>query len=366
MSDEAATTAGTSADTETTTTPTEAGGEGHHTSYGSLSEEDQIIEQIRAEAQNAVDDKAEPVKEKPAAEAKPKAGETPAKPSKGTKFETPEAAVEAITAAWEAGDVDKLSKLTGKPKSFFQLNDAKWVAFRQEQAQVRSDKAAVQQERQKLTSDKALAKQEYGAAIQAARAYREGDYEKFVVLVGELAEEAYDVAQRKVIEGHIALDPNTKALRKQLKEQQAQIEELKNPKAKPVAEPTPAERRQTYENAVKAVQTELGTHQVSKVKDYERLVLSKVRDSWSERENTYTLSFEEAGDQIVDERRQEAEALGHAAPRKVPAKKTPELPSRSRAADARPADGERWMTEDLDDDEIIASLQRDRKAGRLK
>lgn len=363
--------------------PASTGNDTEHVGgFETVSEDDKIIEDIRKEARDAKDKEPSPAPKapakKPASTAKtpadaPAAGKTPA-PSDGEDTErtsAPNATVEAITKAFEAGDVDALARLTGKPKSFFQLNDAKWTTFRAEQAQVRQQAAQVKQGQAKLESDKAIARKEYGRAIAASRAYQDGDYEKFAELVGQLAGEDYDVAQRKVIEGHIALDPNTKALRKQLKEQQTQIEELRNPKPKPAPEATAEQRQQAYGNAIRAVQSELTNHPIVKVRGFENLVLEKVRDSWSPGDNAYTLGFEEAADAVIEERRAEAEGLGFAAKhpslaQRPPVRREPSVPSRARAADARSADGERWMKEDLDDDEIIASLEADRKAGRLR
>lgn len=350
-----------------------APGDQHIGGFETLDDDDAIIESIRKEARDA---KPEPAPAKPAVkakkapvDAKAHAPDSPA--PKAGSFETPTAALDAVTRAFEAGDIDTLAKLTGKPKSFFQLNDAKWGAFRQEQAETRRLATDTKQAQQKLQADKAAAKAEFGDAINAAVAYRDGDFEKFATLVEKLSGESYDVAQRKVIEGHIALDAPTKALRKQLAAQQLQIEELKKPKPAEVAkEPTPVERKAAYDRAVGEVTNELAGHAVSKVSGFQNLVLQKVKDSWSAADETYTMSFEDAADSVIEDRRAEAEALGFAAKHPAlsgrPRKTEPTIPSRSRAADARVADGEPWMTQDLDDDEIIASLERDRKAGRLR
>jgi len=113
----------------------------------------------------------------------------------------------------------------------------------------------------------------------------------------------------------------------------------------------------------------LAGHRIAKLPRFQEQVLAKVRQSWDPVDRAYTMSFADAADAIVEERAAEAEALGYRPALPAPAARAarpPSLPSRSRAADARTPEAEPWETEDLDDDQIIASIRRDIKAGRLK
>ncbi len=278
----------------------------------------------------------------------------------------------AIVAALESGDPKKIAKAIGKPEKFLEVTDAKWMAFREQQNAVRERDKQITTREHDYNEKVAGIRKEYGAAVKAAQAYREGRLSEFVTLVQELTGERYDDAQRKVIQGEIALDPNTKAMREE-------IAALKRERAAEKAELEKAKQTQTqqeqFQRAVDAVTADLASHRVSKVKGYQRDVLSRVRNSWDG--SDYTMSFEEAADAIMDEKDAEAEALGYArapalqaapAPRQLPAS-TGTVPPRSRAADARPADKEPWedpSQPDMTDDEILESIRRDLKSGRLK
>lgn len=365
MNDDTAAPGGAPAATTDTVAPTSE--TETSTSYETLGEDDVIIEQLKKEARTKKDtevDEAKPPVDK--TKDKDKSKDKPA--ASKTKFETPDAAVDAITKAFETGDVETLSKLTGKPKSFFDLNNEKWATFREKEQAVRIKDQAADLKLGALDKARKEAQAEFGTAIKAAKAYQDGDYEQFAVLVAELAGEDYDTAQRKVIEGAIAVDPATKELRKLVRDQAKAIEELKNPKAKDPERPSAEQQAEMYRKASQQVASELEGHAVTKIKGFERMVLDRVRDSYSDADKTYTLGFSEAADQVIEERKSEALALG-IVPKPVvqkPTERQTQIPPRGRAADARAPDGEPWLTQDLDDDDIIASLERDRKAGRLK
>lgn len=366
MSDEQAAT--TPAATAVSTT-TESG----FTPDPTVSEDENIINEIRHEAIKAKTDKS--VKELEDSEQESAAAE-PAKkeekdkektaPAKKHQYKDADEAVTAIVKAFESGDLDAVAKATGKPKSFFQLNDAKWAHFRGQQDQLRSERKAFEQDKSDFSQAEKLAQQKFGTAIQAAKAYRDGELDKFTVLVKELTGEDYAVAQRKVIQGVLGMDPKLKEAMKKNKELEEKLKQQEQPaKAK---EPTQEDRAQAYQQAVTAVKAELAGHVVSKVRGFEDMVLNKIRDSYDADQNAYTLSFQEAADEVVEERRKESEALGFVKGSKAPTPAKPgvKLPPRSRSADARVPDGEPWLTEDLDDEQIIASIHRDMRNGRIK
>lgn len=371
-----------------------APGEGQHVRQDTLNEDDAIIEQLRSEhaAKADPDAVAKPPKagrakdgkfakstaspETPAADGT-EAGTTAAANAHG--FETPQAAVDAITSAIEAWDVDALANATGKPRAFFQLNDAKWAAFRSQQAAIRNEKAAVQRgqveleaNRQTLESTRQEAAREYGAAIRAAVAYQSGDMEAFVTLVETLTGEPYDTAQKNVIQGALAADPATKAMRKKLLQQEKELAELKreSTERKKAAEPAPDDGKKRYAAAIKAIDAELGQHDAKALRGYHDKIIAKVRASWNEADGAYDKSFAEAADELVSEFDSEASARGFVKGNSkqvaaVPTRREASLPPRGRAADAHAPSKPRWETEDLDDDAIIQTLEADRKAGRL-
>lgn len=338
--------------------------------YETLSEDDQIIFDLKAEHAAKVNGDSDESVEEPVKEVKDKKStkdKTPPKDTQSTvKYNTAEEAVSSIVAALESGDPKKIAKAIGKPEKFLEVTDAKWMAFREQQNAIRERDKQVTQREHAYNENVAAIRKEYGAAVQAAKAYREGKLDQFVTLVQELTGETYDEAQRKVIKGELSLDPNTRELRKE-------IENLRAERAREKKEAEEARNKQAqqeqYRKAEEAVTAELASHRVSKVKGFQRDVLSRVRDSWDGQD--YTMSFEEAADLIMAEKDAEAEALGYSRANAVPAKPTkqpasPSVPPRSRAVDAREPDGEPWMTQDMDDDEIIASIARDHKMGRLK
>lgn len=361
--------------------------------YETLSEDDQIIHDLRREhaAKELAPSKPEsaPKKSKTggaaesgpgdqAAGANPDSHAAAATPPASTaivKYKSPEEAVTSIVAAIESGDAKKIAKALGKPESFLEVSDAKWMAFREQQNAVRQRDKQLTQREHDFNTRIAEARQEFGAAIKAAKAYRDGDLTAFVTLVTELTGESYDDAQRKVIQGEIAVDPAVRKLREELAAERAQ--RLKDREELAAAKKTEEQQAQ-YARAVEHVTKELEGHRVSKIKGFQREVLNRVRESWDPAEKAYTLSFAEAADAMVAERDAEAEALGYhrpalpsappaAHPPAAPA--TPSVPPRARAADARPADLDRWAdpkAPDMDDDEIIESIKQDIKAGRLK
>lgn len=357
--------------------------------YETLSDDDRIIHELRAEhaAKTLAPTPAPPATQKKRAEgagaeesgAKPGAEPAPATPATTAivKYESGEAAVTAIVAAIESGDAKKIAKALGKPDSFVEVSDAKWMAFREQQNAVRQRDKHLTQREHEFNTRLAEARTEFGAAIKAAKAYRDGNYAEFVTLVRELTGDAYDDAQRKVIEGEIAVDPSVRKLREELAALRA--EQAKEREEARKAQQTEQQKAQ-YERAVEAVSQELVGHRVAKVKGYQREVLNRVRESWDPAEKAYTMSFAEAADAIMAERDAEAEALGYqrpapalpaapSAPALPAAAPTPSVPPRARAADARPADLEPWAdpkAPDMDDDQIIESIKNDIKTGRLK
>lgn len=348
-----------------------------------LSEDDQIIADLRAEwAQKQLEGgeegsgeaEGEPAQadDKPAPKGKdkgkPKGKEASASAPAAPKYDSVDAAVAAIVKALESGDPEAIAKAVGKPKGFMDVSEQKWAAFREQKNAVRERERTVSKREHEFNQRYAEAKKELGTAINARKAYNDGDYSKFVELVNELIKDSgdtYDEAQRKVIKGELAIDPEVKKLRNELKAERAEREKREKAERE---EAQKGDRKAQYERAVEAVRTELAGHPVSKVRGFEGAVLLKVRESWDGED--YTMSFEEAADEIVEERRAEAEALGYIKPAAPPApkpkKEEPSPPPRSHAADARQPDGEEWEKRDLSDEEIIASIKRDVRAGRIK
>lgn len=347
--------------------------------HETLSEDEQIIYDLRREHDAKVLEATptEPLPAKKKAKGEKQEPEPAAPPVEivpttagPVKYKSPEEAVSSIVAAIESGDAKRIAKALGKPEAFLDTSNAKWVAFREQQNAVRERDKQVTQREHEFNTKIAEARAEFGPAIKAAKAYRDGDLTAFVTLVQELTGDRYDDAQRKVIRGEIAIDPATRALREEIaalkRERQAEKE------AAEAARRTDEQKAQ-YERAIEAVSNELAGHRVSKVKGYQREILNRVRDSWDPADNAYTLSFEEAADAIMAERDAEAEALGYQrpapAPPPAPPAPPPGMPPRARAADARKPDVEPWAdpdAEDMDDDAIIESIKRDVKAGRLK
>ena len=347
--------------------------------YETLGEDDQIIEDLKREHKAKVAaEPSPPAKPSKAPAAKPKAGKAKAEPeapaaapeaaqgSALVKYGTPKEAIDAIVLAIDSGDPKKIAKALGKPDGYLDSSNAKWVAFREQQSAIRQRDRDLTEREHRYNEGMAAARKEFGTAIGAAKAYRDGDLKQFVTLIQELTGERYDDAQRKVISGELAIDPGMKALR-------SEIAELRAERAKERAEADKAQqerdRATQYERAVEAVTEELAGHRVTKLKGFQRDVLTRVRDSYDPSEKTYTLSFHEAADAIMAERDAEAEALGYsrAAPA-LPAAPSPRsvIPPRSQATDARPPDGEPWMVSDLTDDEILEGIARDIKSGKLK
>lgn len=366
--------------------------------YETLGEDDQIIYDLRREHDakalaSTPDEPHAPTKPGKAGKAgkgakvekqDPPAPEAAPPTTAIVKYKSPEEAVSAIVAAVESGDAKKIAKALGKPEAFLEVSDAKWMAFREQQNAVRERDKQVTAREHEFNRLVAEARTEYGPAIKAAKAYRDGDMTAFVTLVQELTGERYDDAQRKVIQGELAVDPAIRKLRDELAAERAERKrEREEERAAADAERKKAEQQTQYAKAVEAVAAELANHRVSKLKGFERAVLSKVRDSWDPAEREYTMSFEEAADAIMAERDEEAAALGYQRPapalppapaappaRQLPAAApAPSVPPRGRSADARPADLEPWAdpkAPDMDDDEIIESIKRDIKAGRLR
>ncbi len=357
--------------------------------FETLGEDEQIIFDMQREyeAKKIADTPSEQLKAKKKgkgekqepAPAAPPAAETPPpapEPAAGAavKYGTPKEAIDAIVAAIDSGDPKKIAKALGKPDAYLDTSNAKWVAFREQQNAVRERDKQVTQREHEFNTRRAEAVAEFGPAIKAAKAYRDGDLTAFVTLVQELTGESYDEAQRKVIKGELAVDPAIRKLRDELAAERAERKrEREEEKAAAEAAKQTATQQENYERAVKAVADELAGHRVSKVKGYQREVLNRVRESWDADEKAYTMSFSEAADAIMAERDEEAAALGYQRPTAAapppPAAPAPSVPPRARAADARPADVEPWAdpdAEDMDDDAIIESIKRDVKAGRLK
>jgi hypothetical protein len=297
-------------------------------------------------------------------------GEEPAPATTGAAalgYESADQALAAVLEAFESGDPKKLSAATGKPVSFFQAGDDKWNALRAGMADVKRGKSEVRNGFAKLEEGRQRAIAEFGPAIRARQAFESGDMAAFVEIVSTFAGVPYDEAQRQVIEGELAADGPTKAMRKKMREMEQEIARLKTEPAKP-KEPSPEDRQAALQRVHQTIRSELAGHAVAKIRGFEGLIVDRVRDSWDATEQTYTMSYQEAADAIAEERSAEAEALLTARGRKIekpaPAVKPPVV-SKGRAADAR-GSRPRWETDDLDDDEIIESIHADMKSGRLK
>lgn len=314
-----------------------------------------------AEEEPEGDDEPEEAEPEKKPEAKDKKGDA-SKP-KVPKYKNASSAVHAITKALESGDPKKIAAAIGKPESFLKVNDAKWIAFREQTAALRERVRTVTQRETEFNTKLENARKEYGSVIAAQAAYKDGKYDQFVELVEQLTGDTYEEATRKVVKGETSLSPEVKALRKQMQEQAAEIARLKKAKDEP-AEPTQEQRMQ---RVVASVRQELADHAVTKLKGYERLVIEAVRNSWDADIEDYTMSFEEAADQIVEERRQEARHFTRG--RQLPAPKperSAEPPPRGRASDPHTKVGEPWLERDLTEEELVNSVLKDYRAGRIR
>lgn len=281
----------------------------------------------------------------------------------GLKYKTPEDAVTAIVAALESGDAKKIAAAVGKPESFLKVSDAKWLAFREQTKAVRERERTVTRREHEFNTKLAEARKEHQPILEAAAAYRDGKYDRFVSMIELITGDRYDEATSKVIKGETALSPEVKALRKELAELRAEKQREK----KEAEEAAQRNNQQAqYQKAVGMVQKELAAHPVAKVKGYEQMVLSKVRESWDGAE--YTMSFDEAADEILEDRRAEAERLGAVFTRtkRPPTHDEVRVPSRAHAADARPSEKDPWLERDLTEEELVASIERDARSGRIR
>jgi len=341
-------------------------------SFETLGDDDSIIESLKTEHAAGKFDEAlgkAPAKPKgkPAATVAEPA-EAEATQPEGPQYADVTAALAAITAAFESGDPVELAKATGKPKEFFEANDAKWKAFRAEKRALSAQAVTLKRAESQFRKAVDDARAELGPAVAASRAYKSGDLAQFVKIVEALTGDTYDVAQRKVIEGEVAADPSTKALRKQLAEQAAKIAELEN---RTKTEEQTREQRQAAasQRVDAALTTELARHPVAKIRGFKALVLDAIRSSGKGADGHFTMGYREAADAVVAERKAEAQALGlrsEPAPAPAPVGRQPAIPPRARAADARAPDGEAWRSGEMDDDAIIESIKADVRSGRLK
>lgn len=332
---------------------------------GKAEDGEELDIEVEVEEDDDGDDEPE-TEEKPEPAAKDKKGDA-SKP-KVPKYKNASSAVHAITKALESGDPKKIAAAIGKPESFLKVNDAKWIAFREQTAALRERVRTVTQRETEFNTKLENARKEYGSVIAAQAAYKDGKYDQFVELVEQLTGDTYEEATRKVVKGETSLSPEVKALRKQMQEQAAEIARLKKAKDEP-AEPTQEQptQEQRMQRVVASVRQELADHAVTKLKGYERLVIDAVRNSWDADIEDYTMSFEEAADQIVEERRQEARHFTRG--RQLPAPKTERsadtLP-RGRASDPHTKVGEPWLERDLTEEELVNSVLKDYKAGRIR
>jgi len=343
----------------------------------SVDEDTQIIEDLRrehfakqertedseeSEEPEESEESEEPEESKESEEPKGKDKKGPEPKAKAPKYKSAQAAVDAIAKALESGDPKKIAAAIGKPESFLKVSDAKWIAFREKTEALRERTRAVIQRETEFNHRLEKAKSDYGPAIVAAAAYREGNYAQFVELIEQITGDSYDESTRKVIKGETALSPEVKQLRKQIQELRS---ELQSRQKEP--EQTPEQQRQQqYQRAVNAVREELAQHPIAKLKGYERLVLEAVRESWDADLQEYTLSFEDAAEQIVEERRQEARHFTRGKQLPAPRQRAAEPPPRTRASDPRTPTGEEWEKRDLTEEELIASIERDYRSGRLR
>lgn len=342
-----------------------------------LDDDAQIVEDLRKEhfakeGKEDPDAAPEEIEDEPAPEQseedEPEPEKKPAKakkpPAKAPKYKSGDDAVSAIVKAVESGDPKKIAQALGKPDNFLEVNNHKWVAFREQSKAIRERERTVVTRETEFNKKLQEAKKEHEPIFEAAQAYKDGKHARFVELIEHITGDTYDEATRKVIKGEVALSPEMKALRKELADLRA---ERQREKAQAEQAAQQGHQQAQYQRAIKAVQTELAAHPIAKVRDFENLVLGKVRDSWDGAD--YTMSFEEAADEIVEARRAEAEALGlrRVAPRAAaPAPNGSSVPPRSRPADARQPDGEEWEKRDLTEEELVNSIVRDARTGRIK
>jgi hypothetical protein len=301
--------------------------------------------------------------EKPEREEKPGNGK-PREKTAAPKYKTAAAALKAITAALESGDPKKIAAAVGKPESFFNASGAKWAVFREQTKMLKERTKAVAQRETEFNAKLEQARSEYAPVMQAAQAFREGKLDQFVQLIEHITGESYEEATRKVIKGETALSPEMKAVRKEMAQLKAELAAEKAKKS----EQTEQEQRQAQaQRALSMAREELADHPIARLKGFERIVLDRVRQSWDADVEDYTMSLEEAADAIVEERREEARHFSRGKQLPAPASvRAPQPPPRGRAADARPPDGEPWLQRDLTEEELVASIERDHRAGRIR
>lgn len=307
------------------------------------------------EPESEAEAEATPEPEKPK---KPKR-EKPA--TKAPEYADGAAAIAAVVKALESGDPAAVARAVGKPENFLADSKQKWIHFRERDKALRGRERELTERTHDFNAKLAEARKEYGPVLEAQAAYKDGKYDRFVEMIEQITGDSYDESTRKVIKGETALSPDVKKLRKELAELRA---EKQREKAEEQQRSTAERRQAEYKRAERQVAQELADHPVTKLRGYEGAVLNMVRDSWDG--VAYTMSFEEAADQIVADRRAEAERLGYRPAKPAPAARprAPEPPTRR--ADARPPDGDEWLTRQLSEEELVDSIVRDVRNGRIK
>lgn len=103
------------------------------------------------------------------------------------------------------------------------INGKKWEAWRKKtraaDENLRGREQQVGHQRAQLAQIAQNVEAQFGPAVQAAQAYKQGDYDKFRELVEHISGDSYDAATRNVVREHISKDPEKLKFQKQLEEE---------------------------------------------------------------------------------------------------------------------------------------------------
>jgi hypothetical protein len=160
--------------------------------------------------------------------------------------------VQRVQALLKAGNVKAALKLaTGQDPASFEINEAKYTAFRQhearERAKTRTAVAKLQENRQTFQAEvqrTVQALQPYAKFAEAAKAYRDsGDTRHVRAIVEGLMGKPYNDAQKALLSDE-KRSPGEQALLSKIESLQAKLDELAGARQKPQdADPAEVERR---------------------------------------------------------------------------------------------------------------------------
>lgn len=215
--------------------------------------------------------------------------------------------ISAATKALEDGNIKELVKILGADKKLADVSNEKYRVLREKAKKNQEIENKLKAENNRLIELGRTMRAEFGEPRTAQQAYKAGKFGKAAEALQRWFGDDFATITKNIAKEIAGLSPEDKARLEEKRKFEEEKAAFEAEKKKTTVKQTEAQKT---EAALKTIETKCAGHAVLKLKNASRLVLQRMEQAWDPDLNGFRITFKQAADEILQEKIEEAKALG--------------------------------------------------------